>query len=161
VATSARIRSPRPSPTPDPLEQCIEVLEDADVTAALYQPPSEVVRRGANRNDLGAFEYVTPSCGAWSERGNLLRDEAVFPVDRLLVQVARASGAIAVAMGEGLAALCSGDGPMRLGYSGLGDYGREVLSMARAKRETVRGLVAGVRGGGAGGAGAPDHRGGA
>ncbi len=64
------------------------------------------------------------------ERECLIRDEAAFLVDRLLVQVARASGAIAVAMGEGLAALCSGDGPMRLGYSGIGDYARESLSLA-------------------------------
>jgi hypothetical protein len=64
------------------------------------------------------------------ERKHLLRDEAAFLVDRLLVQVARSSGAIAVAMGECLAALCSGDGPMRLGYSGIGDYAREALSLA-------------------------------
>ncbi len=64
------------------------------------------------------------------ERKHLLRDEAAFLVDRLLVQVARSSGAIAVAMGECLAALCSGDGPMRLGYSGIGDYARENLSLA-------------------------------
>jgi hypothetical protein len=64
------------------------------------------------------------------ERKHLLRDEAAFLVDRLLVQVARASGAIAVAMGECLAALCAGDGPMRLGYSGIGDYARETLSLA-------------------------------
>jgi len=65
-----------------------------------------------------------------SERKDLLRPEAAELVDRLLVQVARASGAIDVAMGEGLASLCSGDGPMRLGYSGIGDYARENLSIA-------------------------------
>ncbi len=64
------------------------------------------------------------------ERKHLLRDEAAELVDRLLVQVARSSGAIAVAMGECLGALCSGDGPMRLGYSGIGDYARENLSIA-------------------------------
>ncbi len=64
------------------------------------------------------------------ERKYLLRDEAAMLVDRLLVQVARASGAIDVAIGEGLAALCSGDGPMRLGYSRIGDYARENLSIA-------------------------------
>ncbi len=64
------------------------------------------------------------------ERKHLLRDEAALLVDRLLVQVARAGGAIAVAMGECLAALCSGDGPMRLGYSSIGDYARENLSLA-------------------------------
>lgn len=64
------------------------------------------------------------------ERKYLLRDEAAELVDRLLVQVARSSGAIAVAMGECLSALCSDDGPMRLGYSGIGDYARENLSIA-------------------------------
>ncbi len=64
------------------------------------------------------------------ERKDLLRDEAAELVDRLLVQVARASGAIAVAMGECMAALCSGDGTMRLGYSGVGDYAREELSLS-------------------------------
>ena len=44
--------------------------------------------------------------------------------------MARSSGAIDVAMGERLAALCSGDGPMRLGSSGIGDYARENLSIA-------------------------------
>ncbi len=39
------------------------------------------------------------------ERKYLLRDEAAMLVDRLLVQVARSSGAIAVAMGECLDAL--------------------------------------------------------
>jgi hypothetical protein len=132
------------------------------------------------------------------ERKCLIRDEAAFLVDRLLVQVARASGATAIAMGECLAALCSGDGPMRLGYSSIGDYARENLSLAprtalelaklarelrerpllreavrsgevsvkkaeavlaaakgeaevfwvaRARRETVHGLIAAVRGG--------------
>jgi hypothetical protein len=64
------------------------------------------------------------------ERKHLLRDEAAKLVDRLLVEVARGSGAIAVAMGEGMASLCSGDGTMRLGYSGIADYARENLSIA-------------------------------
>jgi hypothetical protein len=64
------------------------------------------------------------------ERKDLLVDESAELLDRLLVQVARGSGAIAVAMGECLAALMSGAGPMRLGYSGIGDYARENLSLA-------------------------------
>jgi hypothetical protein len=64
------------------------------------------------------------------ERKDLLVDESAELLDRLLVQVARGSGAIAVAMGECLAALLSGAGPMRLGYSGIGDYARENLSLA-------------------------------
>jgi hypothetical protein len=64
------------------------------------------------------------------DRRDLLRDEAALLVDELLVSVARGSGALAVAMGECLDCLCSGDGPMRLGYSSIGDYAREVLSLA-------------------------------
>jgi hypothetical protein len=64
------------------------------------------------------------------ERKDLLLDEAAALLDRLLVQVARGSGALAVAIGECLAALLSGAGPMRLGYSGIGDYARENLSLA-------------------------------
>ena len=134
------------------------------------------------------------------DRRHLLRDEAALLIDELLVKVARGSGAIAVAMGECLDALCTGAGPIRLGYTNLGDYAREELSLAprtakewmklsrdlrtrpvlraavrsgevdikkaiaivgvavgdseaewveRAKRDTVRGLVAAARGDGA------------
>ncbi len=87
-----------------------------------------------------AWELVPPMP---HELKDLLRNEAGLLVDGLLVEVARSSGAIDVAIGEGLAALCSGDGPMRLGYSGIGDYARENLSiggrtayeMARRARE--------------------------
>ena len=64
------------------------------------------------------------------DRRHLLRDEAALLIDELLVKVARGSGAIAVAMGECLDALCTGDGPIRLGYTNLGDYVREELSLA-------------------------------
>jgi hypothetical protein len=64
------------------------------------------------------------------DRRYLLRDEAALLVDELLVSVARGSGALAVAMGECLDCLCSGDGPMQLGYSSIGDYAREALSLA-------------------------------
>ncbi len=64
------------------------------------------------------------------DRRHLLRDEAALLIDELLVKVARGSGAIAVAMGECLDALCTGAGPMRLGYANLGDYVREDLSLA-------------------------------
>ncbi len=64
------------------------------------------------------------------DRRHLLRDEAALLIDELLVKVARGSGAIAVAMGECLDALCTGAGPIRLGYTNLGDYVREELSLA-------------------------------
>ena len=73
------------------------------------------------------------------DRRHLLRDEAALLIDELLVKVARGSGAIAVAMGECLDFLCTGDGPMRLGYANLGDYAREELSLApRTAKEWKR-----------------------
>jgi hypothetical protein len=63
------------------------------------------------------------------ERRDLLLDEASFLVDGLLVRVARGRGALDVALGEGLEALSVGDRVLRLGYSGIGDYAREVLGI--------------------------------
>ncbi len=73
------------------------------------------------------------------DRRHLLRDEAALLIDELLVKVARGSGAIAVAMGECLDCLCTGDGPIRLGYTNLGDYAREELSLApRTAKEWMK-----------------------
>lgn len=66
--------------------------------------------------------------------------------ERLLAFSARAEGAYELAIGDGLAALTVGDRLMRLGYSNLGDYAREVLgisertaqAMARLSRELRR-----------------------
>jgi hypothetical protein len=77
------------------------------------------------------------------ELPHLRRDEAGLLLDGLLVRVARGRGALDVAVGEGLAALAGGDGALRLGYSGIGDYARERLgvkartaqAMARLARE--------------------------
>jgi hypothetical protein len=63
------------------------------------------------------------------ERSGLLRDEAAFLLDGLLVRVARGEGALDVAIGEGLEALAGGDRLCRLGYSRLGDYARERLGL--------------------------------
>ena len=64
-------------------------------------------------------------------------------VERLLVKVARAAGALDLAIGDGLAALTIGDRLVSLGFSGLRDYAREVLgirertaqAMARLSRQ--------------------------
>lgn len=73
------------------------------------------------------------------ERAGVDWPEAARLVDRLAVKVARASGAIAVAVGECLDLLATGDGPMRLGYSSIGDYAREVLSLPpRTARELAQ-----------------------
>jgi hypothetical protein len=77
------------------------------------------------------------------ERRSVLRAEAAALVDGLLARVARSRGALDVTIGEGLAALTAGDRLIQLGFSGIGDYGRELLgvetrtaqSMARLARE--------------------------
>src|SRR6266568_3187 len=76
----------------------------------------------------------------WShEREGVLRDEAAILLDRLLTRVARSRGALDVAVGERLAALAVGDRVLRLGFSGIGDYGRERLGMSgRMAQELAR-----------------------
>lgn len=56
-------------------------------------------------------------------------DETATLLERHLVRVARSRGAVGLAIGEGLLALSVGDRAMRLGYSSLKDYGREVLDL--------------------------------
>ncbi len=65
-----------------------------------------------------------------SQRRSVLRDEAAFLLDGLLVRVARGRGALDVALCEGLGALAAGDRLLRLGWSGVGDYARERLGVA-------------------------------
>src|SRR5712692_11163268 len=62
------------------------------------------------------------------------RDEAVCSdfaraLDKLLVMVARGTGALDVTIGEGLDALGTGEGVLVLGHSGVGDYAREELGI--------------------------------
>src|SRR5512136_261057 len=75
------------------------------------------------------------------ERRHLLRDEAALMVDRLLVRVARGSGALDVALGEALDGLSVGDRLLRLGFSGLGDYARERLGIAGSTAEKLARLA--------------------
>jgi hypothetical protein len=58
--------------------------------------------------------------------------------EALLAQVARARGALDVAVGEGLAELTVGERLIRLGFSCLGDYSREVLGL---QERTAEGLA--------------------
>ena len=70
---------------------------------------------------------------------SVLRDEAATLLDRLLTRVARSRGALDVAVGERLAALAVGDRVLRLGFSGVGDYGRERLGISgRTAQELSR-----------------------
>ncbi len=96
-----------------------------DVTTSGAPPPLSPEALAALGRRAWPLLPVAPE-----DRRHLLRDEAALLIDELLVKVARGSGAIAVAMGECLDVLCTGDGPMRLGYANLGDYVREELSLA-------------------------------
>jgi hypothetical protein len=67
-------------------------------------------------------------------RGDFEADE----LEQLLAQVARARGALDVAVGDGLAALSRGERLIGLGYSCLGDYAREALGI---QERTAQGLA--------------------
>ena len=56
------------------------------------------------------------------EKKDVLRNEAGFLLDGLLVRVARSQGALDVAIGELLADVGTGDRALRLGFSRVGDY---------------------------------------
>jgi hypothetical protein len=71
------------------------------------------------------------------ERDEATCQEAARVVDALLVRVARGRGAIDVALGEGLATLGSGSPVLDLGYSGVGDYAREVLGIASSTAQKM------------------------
>src|SRR3954471_16158750 len=71
------------------------------------------------------------------ERDEATCHEAARVVDALLVRVARGRGAVDVALGEGLATLGSGSPVLDLGYSGVGDYAREVLGIAASTAQKM------------------------
>jgi hypothetical protein len=57
--------------------------------------------------------------------------------ERVLAQVARAQGALELAIADGLAALTVGDRLIRLGCSSLRDYAREVLGIQERKAQAL------------------------
>jgi hypothetical protein len=61
-----------------------------------------------------------------------LREDCDFPLalEEHLACVARTQAAIDVAIGDGLVALSTGERAMRLGWSSIKDYGRELLDVA-------------------------------
>jgi hypothetical protein len=74
-----------------------------------------------------AFALLPPSR---DELPDLFRGEAGVLLDGLLARVARGSGALDVAIGEGFAALAVGDRAMQLAFSSIGDYAQERLGIA-------------------------------
>ena len=75
------------------------------------------------------------------ERKAVMRDEAAFLLDGLLVRVARGRGRLDLAIGAGLATLTVGDRLLRLGFSCLGDYSRERLGLAGSTAEKLARLA--------------------
>jgi hypothetical protein len=71
------------------------------------------------------------------ERDDATCREAAQVVDALLVRVARGRGAVDVVLGEGLATLGSGSPVLDFGYSGAGDYAREVLGIAASTAQKM------------------------
>jgi hypothetical protein len=61
--------------------------------------------------------------------------------ERLLAQVSRGEGALELAIGEGLSALCQGDRLVALGFSCLGDYARERLGLGERKAQAMAQLA--------------------
>jgi len=76
------------------------------------------------------------------ERRGLLRAEAAAAVDGLLARVARGRSALDAGLCEGLAALSVGDRLLRLGFSGVGDYGRERLGLSARTAQALARLGA-------------------
>ncbi|GAO05000.1 HNH endonuclease signature motif containing protein [Anaeromyxobacter sp. PSR-1] len=85
------------------------------------------------------LEVPTPST-----RRFVLRPEAAELIDGLLARVARGAGALDVALGRGLRAFERGGGPLRLGYSSLGDYARERLGLPESTSRRLARLSAGL-----------------
>jgi len=97
------------------------------------------------------FEEPPPSVAAYEaiplardppdprEIHSLYSREVAERAERLLASIARARGAVDIAMGEGLAALDRGDRLAVLCYSSVGDYAREALGIApRTAQDLVR-----------------------
>ena len=65
--------------------------------------------------------------------------------ETLLAQVARVEGALELEIGDGLAALGLGDWLIRLGFSSLRDYAREVLGIGERAAQAMARLSRGLR----------------
>jgi hypothetical protein len=94
--------------------------------------------------DLGRFAAPAPPepCSAAELRALLFAgDDEADLHERGLAFLARAQGAIELAVGEGLAALCIGERLISLGYSCLGDYAREVLGLRERTAQNLAHLA--------------------
>jgi hypothetical protein len=96
------------------------VSEDTTLPVDAAQGPTPVV----------PIEWNAEPLTRWELLGLLSDDETALQLERHLARVARTQGAIELAIGEGLAALAVDERAMRLGWSSVKDYGRELLDVA-------------------------------
>ena len=117
-----------------------EAVRDGPI-GTLYQPA------GPLPADLGGIAALAAALEppAPHELPDLRRDEAAHLLDGLLVRVAHARGAIDVAMGELLADLDVGGRMLSLGFSGIADYGREVLGLRESTARNLARLARALR----------------
>jgi hypothetical protein len=119
---------------------CFRTMSHArDSLATRFAPPSAGALAALSAQVL-SLEIPMPH-----ELPGLLRDESAQLLDGLLVRVARGFGALQLAIGEGLASLAVGDRALRLGYSGIGDFGRERLGMKPRTAQELAHLARGLR----------------
>ena len=100
--------------------------------AALHADKSLDARLEAFRAAASILEWPLPR-----ERDERVCSEFVHVVERLFALLARGPGALDVTIGEGLAALASGEGALVLGHSGIGDYAREDLGIAASTAQKM------------------------
>ena len=117
-----------------------EAVRDGPI-GTLYQPA------GPLPADLGGIAELAATLEppAPHELPDLRREEAAYLLDGLLVRVAHARGAIDVAMGELLADLDVGGRMLSLGFSGIADYGREVLGLRESTARNLARLARALR----------------
>ncbi len=118
------------------VEPALQTLEVAGASGIPARPAAE------RWPELGVA-WAVPEPLGYAELREIIAagDELTDSFERLVAQMARASGALDVAIGEGLAALTVGDWLIRLGFSCLADYAREVLGVKERKAQDLAHLA--------------------
>ncbi len=118
------------------MELALQTLDVAASTEAGQRPAAE------RWPELGVA-WAVPEPLGYAELREIIAagDELADSFERMVAQMARASGALDVALGEGLAALTVGDWLISLGFSCLADYAREVLGVKERKAQDLAHLA--------------------
>jgi hypothetical protein len=122
------------------VELALQTLEVAEASGFPARPAAE------RWPELGVAWEVPEPLG-YAELREIIAagDELTDSFERLVAQMARAGGALDVALGEGLAALTAGDRLISLGFSCLTDYAREVLGVKERKAQDLAHLARELR----------------